>query len=312
MTATWSRRRPKECYISIVPHLFLSVALALFPQSACAPTASPSTENITITVPQGTRNHGNPRLFCTPSKWTHIAKFFLANVVAHAATVKSVPGELTLPYLWSLVSAVVFPALGIVRGLSAIHQRAALAETPLETAARARALCMVVRMPDWRPQTGDIVEALEYGDVTNKPAFVFETTKEKRVIDGEDWNWIRIDRVPTKVNSGPWKIVFLLGKLFRLFSPRREDLESSEIPALMVRSKGPAARAIGDPCFVPSSSILGTGVRKAHGTCQLPQGYALSTVSPGTQVIGLDEDQHNGKFTGNSWYSHLTTTLSSK
>ena len=114
------------------------------------------------------------------------------------------------------------------------------------------------------------------------------------------------------MDPGRWKIVFLLGKLFRLFSPQREDLESSGIPALMVRSKGPAARAVGDACFVLSSSILGTRGRKINGICQLPQGYALSIVSPETQVIGLDQDQHNRKSTGTSCYSHLMTTLSSK
>lgn len=124
-----------------------------------------------------------------------VASFFLADFVAHAATVKSVPGQLTLPYMWNLVSALIFPALGVVRGLSAIYQRAVLAETPLKTAARAKAQCMVVRMPDQRPQTGDVVEIRDYRDshqhqkdVTNKLDFLFETTKETNVIDGEDWN----------------------------------------------------------------------------------------------------------------------------
>ena len=56
---------------------------------------------------------------------------------------------------------------------------------------------MVVRMPDWRPRIGDMVETRDYMDVTNKSDFVFEITEEKRVIDGEDWNWVRFDRVPT-------------------------------------------------------------------------------------------------------------------
>jgi len=45
-------------------------------------------ENITIVVPAGSRDHSNPKLLSTPTQWTDIATFFLANYVAHAATVK--------------------------------------------------------------------------------------------------------------------------------------------------------------------------------------------------------------------------------
>ena len=78
MTTTWSHGH-SGIYPSVVCLLFLSVLFDLFPQSACAPTAPLPTQNITITVPQGTTNHGNQKLLCTPSKWTDIATFFLAN-----------------------------------------------------------------------------------------------------------------------------------------------------------------------------------------------------------------------------------------
>jgi len=50
-------------------------------------------ENITVTVPVGTNNHRDPHLLCTLSTWTDIASFFLANYMAHAATIRSVPGN---------------------------------------------------------------------------------------------------------------------------------------------------------------------------------------------------------------------------
>lgn len=135
---------------------YFELLLALFSQSACAPTQSESAKYITITVAQGTSNHGNPKLLCTPSKWMGIAMFFLANSVAHAATVKLVPGELALSACLALVFALFFPVSGIRRGLSANYQTAVLANTLLKTAARAKALSMVFRTIDWRPQTGDL------------------------------------------------------------------------------------------------------------------------------------------------------------
>lgn len=80
----------------------------------------------------------------------------------------------------------------------------------------------------------------------------------------------------------------------------------------MVRSKEAPARTIDNIYSVLSSSILGNGGRKVHGICQLPQGYALSTVPPNARLIGPDEDQHNRKSTATSWYVHFITTPFSK
>jgi hypothetical protein len=40
---------------------------------------------------------------------------------------------------------------------SAIIRRARLSESDLRAAARAGALCMVVRTKDWKPQPGDVI-----------------------------------------------------------------------------------------------------------------------------------------------------------
>jgi hypothetical protein len=39
--------------------------------------------NITISVPEGTSDHGNPNLLCTPTKWLDVLVFFFANYLAH-------------------------------------------------------------------------------------------------------------------------------------------------------------------------------------------------------------------------------------
>jgi hypothetical protein len=56
-----------------------------------------------------------------------------------------------------VVSSLLFPGSGIVRGLAAISSWSKFAKSPLGTAARAGALCMIVRSSSWRPRKGDII-----------------------------------------------------------------------------------------------------------------------------------------------------------
>lgn len=139
-----------------LPLLCLCLSLMTLPQTSCAPATPKPTQNITITVPEGTQNHGNPNLLCTPTRWTDVAIFFFANYVAHAATIKSLPGEPALATLLVLISALCLPVSGVSRGVKAIGQRAGFSSTPLESAAKAEALCVVVRTPEWVPQRGDV------------------------------------------------------------------------------------------------------------------------------------------------------------
>ena len=150
------KKRIMSYRLFTLPVLCLWLSLVTLPQTSCAPTTPKPTQNITVTVPEGTQSHGNPNLLCTPARWTDIAVFFLANYVAHAATIKSVPGEPALITLRVLVSALCLPVSGVMRGVKAIKQRAVFSSTPLETAAKAGALCVVVRTPEWTPQNGDV------------------------------------------------------------------------------------------------------------------------------------------------------------
>ena len=110
--------------------------------------ASSPLRNVTITVPEGTSDHGDPRLLCTPAKWTDVATFLLANFVAHAATVKTKPGEPIISVFSALVLALFFPGIGTAKGLDAIFRHAITGSSPLQVAKKAGALCQVVRTPD--------------------------------------------------------------------------------------------------------------------------------------------------------------------
>ncbi|PSN64547.1 hypothetical protein BS50DRAFT_528888 [Corynespora cassiicola Philippines] len=111
--------------------------------------------NVTLPLPQGTTNHGMPGLLCTPTQWSDTAAFYLLNYVAHAATVLVRPGERSADFVASVIGSLLFPALGLYRGIEAILSGAILVRgDDLRKAAKSGALCMVVRGADWRPADG--------------------------------------------------------------------------------------------------------------------------------------------------------------
>ncbi|KAF7367615.1 hypothetical protein MSAN_00825000 [Mycena sanguinolenta] len=113
------------------------------------------TFNITIPVPEGTSDHGDPSILCTPTNWTNILSFFFGNYIAHAATTLASPGEELFEYALTIVTALLFPSAGVERGLDAIFRRAKFAKDDLTRAARAGALCIVIRTDDWKPDPAE-------------------------------------------------------------------------------------------------------------------------------------------------------------
>jgi hypothetical protein len=81
--------------------------------------------NITITVPDRTTQHGDPNLLCTPTKWTDVLLFYAVNYLAHAVTVKSIPGQQLYDTIQVILAALIYPYSGIMRGIEAITRRAA-------------------------------------------------------------------------------------------------------------------------------------------------------------------------------------------
>jgi len=105
--------------------------------------------NFTISAPEGTTNHGNPKLICTPTQWYDIIVFFLANYAAHAATAVPLAGQGPVSASYAVFHALMFPSNAILRATEAIARRAATeTENPLKRAARAGALCMVMKKPE--------------------------------------------------------------------------------------------------------------------------------------------------------------------
>jgi hypothetical protein len=123
-----------------------------------------ASKNITITVPNGTTYYQDPSQLCLPPSWTTIVTFFVANYVAHAATVRSTPAEGQLASFEKVFFCLFFPAFGLTVAMSMIMSCATFAapickkptpESRLAKATRAGALIMVARDWDWEPQNGD-------------------------------------------------------------------------------------------------------------------------------------------------------------
>ena len=136
------------CSVAFLCVLFLSTVTAV------------SEQNITIAVPAGTTDHGDDSIICTPISWTDIATFFLGNYLSHVATVRSAPGESLPETILTAVSAFFFPGAGVVKGIDAILRFAAFEKDPLAKAARAGALCMVIRSDTWTPIQGQVVQGV--------------------------------------------------------------------------------------------------------------------------------------------------------
>lgn len=273
--------------------------MVLVPRSSCAPTPSLPTENNTVTVPSGIRNHGDPKILCLPSKWTNIITFFLTNFVTHAATVKSVPGEPPLSAALSIAFALLFPASGVVRALRAIYQYPVFANTALSTALRARALCMVVRTSRWEPQDGDVVNSLGFRitdkfqeAVTGEPGYEYLASDDITVVDHFIWEQTQEYVDLSKVGIKMRKLVGRCTDKLKRKSGGSVTSQKSNIPALMVNTLDTGYN--GDHrsrYFIPSKSFWNRSGRKVHGVCRLPPGYALSIVRPETQILGIGEDR---------------------
>ena len=110
-------------------------------------------------------------LSCKNATWTDVLLFFGANYVSHAATLKTIPGESTLETGFGIILTLLLPASGIYKASLALWRLAIKnGGSELRGAARAGALCMVIRSKKWRPRAGDRIEGLhvDHADMDDK------------------------------------------------------------------------------------------------------------------------------------------------
>lgn len=118
--------------------------------------------NLTISVPADISDYGDPNLLYTPMKSFNILIFFLANYFVHTVTVNALSGESTKNLAFAVFFAITFPLSGVSSHLEAIVRHASFCCDDLKKAARAGALCIIVRSADWKPDPIRGLEASVY------------------------------------------------------------------------------------------------------------------------------------------------------
>lgn len=263
---------------------FAILQVLLFPLHA---SASPSL------TPRGhmnaslTKENDGTEVWCQPAQWYDILWFIFTNFVLHALSVRSLPGERSFTSIVFKFCCFLVPYTGVRRGLCLILRASNFASNDLQSAARANALCMVIRSPAWRPKDGQIVEGC---------------TIEKHVPSGEKkgcgskewlrWLWPISWKVGTNKSAR--------GSLSDTFSSDHEDtgdtlalqsIDSSEVtlrttdlyqPPVPRNKVDKLTRVLIESYRFksqrPTANMVDHDNVKIHGICQLAPGYALTYV----------------------------------
>ncbi|CAL8574765.1 hypothetical protein XPA_000717 [Xanthoria parietina] len=236
-------------------------------------------------------------VWCEPSQWYDVLWFWFANFLLHALSVRSLPGE-------SWVSSTVFkfccllvPYTGVRRGLCLILRASNLAGNDLQAAARANALCMVIRGPDWRPRDGQIVEGCG-----------IETPKKQKNGNEKErsspWKNPFSRKTPSEKSSAP-EIVTLDTRVSDE-TPIQSPVRGNEVVLKTKDLYTPAvARSLIDTLtrwFIethrfhsqpPTTNLVDHVNVKIHGVCQLAPGYALSYIPEDMKVYSHIKQQRS-------------------
>ncbi|AEO68701.1 uncharacterized protein THITE_2145780 [Thermothielavioides terrestris NRRL 8126] len=205
-------------------------------------------------------NHGDANVQCTPATPWSIFLFFASNYLAHCATVKMYPGSPASLTIFATGLALFFPSSGIIRALFSIkrHARFRRNRNPLERAAAAGALRMVVRNEDWEPREGDQVRPL-----LNKRG-------EMLLADGTP--------LPKLAADGPGEEAPVAG------SPQRLSPGTPAISGILAEEDDPVSEESDDAKPFSFASFTESTIQKFHGLSLLPPGYSWRDVPPDAKI----------------------------
>ncbi|MCJ1465191.1 hypothetical protein MMC07_003807 [Pseudocyphellaria aurata] len=222
-------------------------------------------------------NNNDPNVHCNPTHWYDICWFFFANYILHALSVRSLPGE-------SFYSAAVFklcclliPYTGLRRGLCLISRAGNLAGNDLQAAARANALCMVIRKPGWMPHRGDEITGcqLEVHRTEANGAPASDLSKHKDDYELETAGIIESgssrDHANSRDDNGLQVQITDLYSL-PLCNGLVDRISRAVVETHRFQSKTPSCNLVDNHSF------------KLQGRCELVEGYALAYVPPDMKV----------------------------
>ena len=217
------------------------------------------------------------QLYCEKTTWYDICWFFFTNYLLHALSVRSLPGENVYASTTFKLCCLLVPYTGVRRGLSLISRASSLIKDDLQAAARAGALCMVIRKPDWRPQDGQVVHGCQIKDSAEEQAperdLASLNEKDKPVeVSVSDLSGCRVSAggaVPTQ-NALSLNI--------------REPYEPPQPFSFLDKISRALLLTDRFNNDMPSNSPVDYENIKVHGLCELAPGYGLSYISPNVKV----------------------------
>lgn len=210
-----------------------------------------SITNLTNDVPFG-ELHDDGHILCIHGPvWKTalgIVVFLSTNYVAHAATVKSSPGDGLSASICNMVLALFFPMSGLMRAMNTIARHKKWGGSDLENACRAGALCMVVRKPGWKPIEGQSFSA----------TFLHETWYDPAEARGMN---ITLDDLRPSNDGEELKIT---AKMYSPVYAREDSTMWAYFDTIGARAR------------------VDLNTKKLHGTYTLPSGYEFAIVPRNT------------------------------
>lgn len=220
--------------------------------------------------PSFSADDNDPNVHCVRTSWFDVCWFVFTNYVLHALSVRSLPGENVYASTVFKLCCLLIPYTGLRRGLSLISRATNFTSDDLQGAARANALCMVIRKNDWRPHAGDEIVGCHIEiqnsstDPTTAPGEKMGGTgilQETETVESSNSSEIGTN----KDEKG------LSVSVKDTYSPPSCGGLVNRITRLMIETHRFQDKA-------PTNSILDHQNVKIQGRCELPPGYALSYI----------------------------------
>ncbi|KAM3155118.1 hypothetical protein ABEW05_004398 [Botrytis cinerea] len=196
----------------------------------------------------------------------------------HATTVRSLPGENAWTPAAYKVCCLLVPYAGVGRGLNVFLRASTLAKTPLQIAARANVLCMVVLSQSWGPGDGDFIHvcaldaAIPDNDCQNSCGLIF-LDKSKTI---EHVKMADLHACASEVYSdishiaNALEVILNVRAMYAHYASKSKwaHLEFSMLQSYRFRA------------ISWDQQLICVGDIQLHGLCQLPPGYTLCLVQP--------------------------------
>ena len=220
-------------------------------------------------------------IVCTPTYWYDVVWFYFANYLLHALSVRSLPGENLFSSIVFKLSCLLIPYTGLRRGLCLIARAANLTHDDLQAAARANALCMVVRAADWKPEDGEVTHGCRFEKTEGSSRSSRSENVKKEAHQKElPLTSVNIEEAATSSTTStrgdtPGALTF---NITNSYTPPPAFGVLDRIYRIFVQTHRFANHT-------PSKGLrLDPDCVKVHGFCKLSPGYALSYVPEDMKV----------------------------